>query len=244
LKLSISEIKAVFELGASGLNYFRKRRNPIRSQSDRFLRAFEDHGVARQQITRVLPDEFDIKHEAFSSAEQLVGHLTPELLDWASNYLALDRSWLDGIGDRPHQDLEIYKDTSAYSDWLKQRIELEPNVDRSVYIWATSDLNHSTNSSYYLSIVFEEYFGDLDDTNLCRYWTISNQWSADHKPCINSMLKIINISRSNNVLPIGRVLSKKALHDFEEGNLFAPQVKKQVKAIWYPEDLDNLYSVA
>ena len=73
-----------------------------------------------------------------------------------------------------------------------------------------------------------------DDIEFNRYWSFSNQLPARHKPCVDSMLKVV---RSHGIFTIGRILDHKVLEGFESGQLFAPKAGLCIKSNWYPEDL-------
>ena len=53
----VGEAKGVFDLLTSGWSWLRDRLDPVRVQAQRLIDAFEAHGIARQQIARVLPPE-------------------------------------------------------------------------------------------------------------------------------------------------------------------------------------------
>ena len=121
--------KSIVDLLARGLTWIQDRRDPVRAQAQRMIDAFEAHGIARQQIARVLPPELSITPAALSSADELKDKVTPALLDWAADYLALDRRWLDRIDARPHQRVDGYKNDGVYAGWLRQRLVAAPAVD-------------------------------------------------------------------------------------------------------------------
>ena len=107
--MSIAEVKTIFDLASNGFDRLRSYQDPIRMQATRFLNAFEAHGIARQQIIRLLPDEIEIPPSAFSTVDSIKNHLSPALLDWTSEYLALERNWLDLVGEKPHKNVNGYK---------------------------------------------------------------------------------------------------------------------------------------
>jgi hypothetical protein len=240
---SLGEIKGGFDLLARGWNWFRDRRDPVRVQSQRLIDAFEAHGVARQQIARVLSSELAIPPAAFSSADKLRDKITPALLDWAANYLNLERRWLDGLDAHPHRHVEGYKNEAVYANWLRQRLEREPVVNRRLCIWASSDPNAESGTSGYLSLVYVEEHAWLDNQELSRYWLLSDQWPLDHAPCIVSMLKVVDIARAMGVVVVGRQVPGKTLKGLENGSLFAPQVSARVGKIWYPADIASAITV-
>ena len=123
------------------------------------------------------------------------------------------------------------------SDFFEHRIKVELTVHRTLLIWATSDLNVAIQPDGYLSLVYVEDEIEFNDIEFSRYWSLSNQWPACHQPCVDSMLKTVQIARSHDILTVGRILDRKVLDRFESGQLFAPNADLCVKSIWYPEDL-------
>jgi hypothetical protein len=107
-------------------------------QAARLIRAFEAYGIARQQIVRVLPEQIAIPSSAFSSPEELKRHLSSSLLDWASEYLAISRPWLDAIEAHPCVPIDYYKNEAASAEWFQARKELAPDAYRRLLVWATS----------------------------------------------------------------------------------------------------------
>jgi len=117
-------------------------------------------------------------------------------------------------------------------------------ISTRLLVWASSDLNAKPEPTGYLSIVYVEDGVGIDENVLSRYWTLSDQWPMDHRRCIESMLKVVQIGRSNDILIVGRTVDRKTLGSFENGRLFAPQVNSRARSMWYPEDLMEGISVA
>ncbi|NMM76077.1 hypothetical protein B2J88_18975 [Rhodococcus sp. SRB_17] len=116
-------------------------RDPARLSAQRLIRAFEAHGVARQQIIRLVPTAIaqakpELGMADCSSPEQLKPKLTPALLDWAAGYLNLRRDWLDGREDAPpHMVVDHYKHPARYGPWLQARKREAPEVQRYLSVW-------------------------------------------------------------------------------------------------------------
>ncbi|PLK46969.1 hypothetical protein C0V76_19115 [Uliginosibacterium sp. TH139] len=64
---------------------WQERRDPVRAQAARVIRAFEAHDIARTQIARLLPPEFSLPMTAFANPQSLREKLTPAFLDWVAN---------------------------------------------------------------------------------------------------------------------------------------------------------------
>lgn len=229
--------KSIVELLARGLTWVQERRDPVRAQARRMIDAFEAHGIARQQIARVLPPELAVPPAALSTPDKLKEKVTPALLDWAADYLALNRRWLDGVEARPHRRVDGYKNEGIYAEWLRQRQEVAPVVDRMLFVWTVEDpVSGSTNSGP-VCLVYTEDSAWLDGASLSRYWLLSDQWPIDHSSCVVSMLTVVNIARSLGILVVGRLLPAAILRKMEAGRIFAPQARERIGRLWHPEDM-------
>lgn len=121
----VGEATGLWGVLSKGWDWWRGRRDPARRAAQRLIRAFEAHGVPRQQIIRLVPAAIAQAKPGLgmadcSSPEQLKPKLTPALLDWAAGYLNLRRDWLDGREDvPPHLVVDHYKHPSRYGPWLQ-----------------------------------------------------------------------------------------------------------------------------
>lgn len=131
----VGEATGVFGLLEKAWNLLRDRLDPARAQAKRLIETFEAYGIARQQIPRLLPAELKLPNAAFSTPDKLKDKLTPELLDWTAEHLAISRSWLDHVSKTPHLIVDHYKAPSGYRDWLSKRLEIAPNVHRFLFVW-------------------------------------------------------------------------------------------------------------
>lgn len=241
------EVTSVINLLLRGWHGFRDRLDPAHKQAARLIDAFEAHGIARQQIARLLPTKLDVPSTAFSTPDKLKKELSKAaqgkaardkaVLDWAAGYLALNRPWLDGLDVHPHHRIEGYKDESVYEPWLRRRKGMEPDAHRCLYIWAVAVPRLDFTGSGYLSLVYVESVTGLDGTELSRYWLLSDHWAANHVPCVESMLKVVAIARSLGIMVIGRFVPAGTLRQLEEGRILAPQAAARIGRLWYPEDL-------
>ena len=229
--------KSFVDLLTRGWTWVQARRDPVRAQAKRVIDAFEAHGIARQQISRVLPPELAIPTASLSSADKLKDKVTPALLDWAADYLAMDRRWLDGVDPRPHLRVDGYKNEGIYAEWLRQRLEIAPDADCVLFVWTAADPASGSTSAGPVCLVYAEDSAWLDGGSLRRYWLLSDQWPIDHGPCVSSMLKVVGIARSLGILVVGRLVPAPVLRRLEAGRIFAPQAQSRGGKLWYPEDM-------
>lgn len=229
--------KGIVDLLTRGWTWVRERRDPVRAQAQRMIEAFEAHGIARPQIARVLPPELAVPPAALSTPDKLKDKITPALLDWAADYLALDRRWLDGVEARPHRRVEGYKNEGVYAEWLRQRQAVAPDVDRMLFVWTAEDPVGGSTSGGPVCLVYTEDSAWLDGGSLSRYWLLSDQWPIDHGSCVVSMLKVVDIARSLGILVVGRLVPAPILRKMEAGRSFVPQARERIGRLWHPEDM-------
>lgn len=228
--------KGMVDLLTRGWTWVQERRDPVRAQAQRMIDAFEVHGVARQQIARVLPPGLAVPPAALSTPDKLKDKITPALLDWVADYLALNRRWLDGVEARPHLHVDGYKNEGVYDDWLRKRQAVAPDVDRTLFVWTAED-SASGSTSGPVCLVYSEDSAWLDGGSLSRYWLLSEQWPIDHGPCVASMLEVVGIARSLGIQVVGRLVPAPILRKMDAGRVFAPQAHARSGRLWHPEDL-------
>lgn len=216
--------------------WLRDRMDPARAQAKRLIKTFEAYGIARQQIPRLLPPELKLPNAAFSTPDKLKDKVTPELLDWAAGYLAISRSWLDGIEEMSHLVEDHYKSPEGYREWLTNRLEVAPTVSR--FLAVLKPLGQEIPSGHGpLCLIYEETSAGLDGSEFTRYWLLSDQWSLHHAPCLENLLAVIVVARSLGVRVLGSDIPLHHLQKLEAGQELIPEVMKSRRGQWHPEDL-------
>ena len=207
----VGEAASVVGLLVKGWAWLRDRSDRTGLSASRLIAAFEAHGVARQQIIRLMPrDVLQSKPEVtmadFSSPEKLKLKLSPPFLDWAAEYLNVKRAWLDGLDEHPHHVVDRYKQPAAYRGWLEERRVKAPNANRWIRVWKAKGQPMGPDGAGPLCLVYEETSGGLDGMEFSRYWLLSNEWNLDHSPCVENMVAAITVARSLDILVTGRDL--------------------------------------
>ena len=233
----ISEATGALGLLGKAWGWLCDRLDPARVQAQRLIQAFEAYGVARQQIPRLLPASLTMPNAAFSSPDKLKGHVTPALLDWAAELLAIRRSWLDGVGAQPHLIEDHYKAVAGYRDWLAQRIEQVPLVHRFVHVWKPQGSAIGPDALGPVCLVYEETSDGLDGAEFSRFWRLSDEWPLDHAPCVENMIAVVAIARSLGVLVVGHELALKDLRRLAAGRALIPRLQQRLCSRWYPDEL-------
>lgn len=240
----VGEATSFLGLLGKGLGWLEDRLDPARLSAKRLIAAFEAHGVKRQQIIRLLPPPIlqgkpEFTMADFSSPKKLKGKLTPTLLDWAAQYLNVQRAWLDGLMVRPHVVVDHYKQPATYREWLQSRQTQVPHVFRALSVWKGEGqrLDEGGCGKGPLCLVYEETSDGLDGTELSRYWLLSNEWSLNHSPCVENMVAAVAVAKSLGIVVTGREVPHDKLQRLEAGELLLPEAALLIKPSWHPEDL-------
>jgi hypothetical protein len=233
----VGEATSTLGLLGKAWGWLRDRLDPTRVQAQRLIRAFEAYGIARQQIPRLMPAGLTLPNAAFSSPDKLKAHLTPALLDWAAEHLAIRRSWLDGVGAQPHLFEDHYKAVAGYRDWLTQRIEQVPLVHRFVHVWKPQGPAIGPEAFGPVCLGYEETSDGLDRAEFSRFWRLSDEWPLDHAPCVENMIAVVAIARSLGILVVGHELALDDLRRLTAGKALIPDLQRRRRGRWRPEDL-------
>jgi hypothetical protein len=235
--MSIEGGVALFDLLGKAWGVLRDWRDPTRAQAKRLIESFEAYGIARQQIPRVLPPSLKLPNAAFSAPEKLKEKITPELLDWTSHFLAINRAWLDGVSSQPHLRINAYKQLEHYREFLLECQRARPNVHRTLLVWKTVGVDIGPKAHGPLCLVYQESSEGLDATDRSCYWLLSEGWYWDHPPCISNMVAMVAIAQSLSVTVLGQDIPETLLKHLEAGKKLAAEVARKSQTLWYPEDL-------
>ncbi|MFZ2852611.1 MAG: hypothetical protein WAZ34_00695 [Rhodocyclaceae bacterium] len=230
----LSDAKVVADWLEKLVGWWQGQRDPIRAQASRVLEVFENHGVTRTQISRLLPELFQIPMKNFASADKLKEQLTPALLDWVADFFALNRAWLDGVPVSPHQVVGTYKHPANLGAWLGVRRSDEPFQFR-LLVLKPSAKPIGPESSETIVIALEEHVTFLDDQPICRYFVLDGNGPLDHYPVVRNLLGLCAVADRARCLVKGRVLSKSVCAEIEDGKLLIPAALHKSTGSWEPD---------
>lgn len=215
----------------------RERQQPLYQQASRFIKAFEAHGVSRQQVPRLMPDPIRLPLQKVASPEELSKVVQLEHLDWASQTLALQRDWFDGEGEQPHQIVrEVYKSPAAQHRWLQARTSIRPGYYSALHLVTEAEFADPGQAHGGFVIVYEEAFAELGDKSLSRYWYLSNGSSFRHTPCTIDVLSMLSIGESLGVSSVGHVVPASVIARAESGTLGLLPKSLLDSRRWQPRD--------
>lgn len=232
----LSDAKVLADWLGKLFGWWEVRQDPIRAQAQRVLDVFAAHGVARTQISRLLPEQFAIPMMDFVSADKLSEHLIPALLDWIADYFALNRSWLDGLPVDPHQTIRCYKHPADFAAWLAEHQTGEAFQFRLFVLKPTAKAINP-NSNEIIVIVLEERITYLDDQSVCRYFIFDGNGPLDHYPVIRSLMGLCVVADRVRCQVKGRVVDETTCTAIEDGLLLIPLGLSKARISWEPDGM-------
>jgi hypothetical protein len=153
--------------------------NPAAEVARRFLKLFNDHGVAETQIQQFLPQ---IALDKLHTQEALVGALTNDLLNQAAELFKIRREWLDGVDDRIYEYRSCYKDPQRFFEELasvKEEYDFFPV--RALY--TGRQLDGLDDREQPLALLLVEKLREIGEEEICRYIIFYDSWDWPHPPC-------------------------------------------------------------
>lgn len=241
----VGDASSIFGMLSKGWSWWQSRHDPALRSARSLIRAFEAHGVGRQQIIRLVPTSVaqarpELSMADFSKPEQLKFKLSPALLDWAAEFLNVRRAWLDGKADTsPHHIVNHYQQPALYGPWFADRMVQAPDVDRVLTVVTTHNQPVGPDASGPVFLVYEEIENGLDGEQFSRYWLLSDEWYMYHPPCVENMAAAVSVADSAGVLVIGKQLPLRELVRLQNRETLLPELMGFVRGTWYPTDLVN-----
>jgi len=240
----LSEATGIFGLFGKGWEWLEDRLDPARLSAKRLIAAFNAHGIARQQIIRLLPSRVlqskpEVTMADFSSPKKLKHKLSLPLLDWAAEYLNVKRAWLDGVDEPPHHVVDHYKHPAEYRIWLEERQLKAPDTGRWISVWKAKGQFMGPDSDGPLCLVYNETSVGLDGMEFSRYWLLSNEWNLHHSPCVENMVAATIVARSMSILVTGRDVQLDKLRRVVAGKMLIPDAARYRSGGWHPEDITD-----
>lgn len=215
------------------------RRDPVRAQAARVLRAFEAHGIARTQIARLLPPEFRLPMTAFANPQSLREHLTPAFLDWVAKLFLLNRAWLDCTdGNQPHSPYPhcFYKQPGELHRWLQAQTAGHP-LDFALYVLKTEPGSPHADSSGNFALVLQEFVLGLDEGAIARYRRLSDGAHFEHFPCCIDLLASCAVTDALSIKLRGLIVSRRQLRRLENGTALIAEAMEKPLGFWPPDAL-------
>lgn len=148
----------------------------------RFFQIFQDHGVEKSQISRLMPK---IKLGDLKSNETLLEVLTPEILDQTASLLGVRSEWLEGIDEVIYESLYCYKVPELLFELLAT-LRNHPDFDLTGFplrvLVSNKNLDFRADRDQFLVPVLLEKVADLGDKTIYRYYVFNDGFSWSYGP--------------------------------------------------------------
>lgn len=159
-----------------------KKKQSLDVVAYRFCQIFQDHGVERSQIPRLIPQ---INLGDLKSDEALLAALTPEILDQAARLFGIRIEWLEGVDDEIYEYRSCYKEPELFLDLLtsiKGSSDSEmPRFPLRVLV-SSKQLDSKADREQLLVPVVLEKIADLGDEPIFRYNIFNDGFNWGYEP--------------------------------------------------------------
>lgn len=178
----------------------------------RFLKLFDDHGIAVSQIQSFVPQ---VTLDKLTSLEALLPVLTNDVLNTVATLFGIRRTWLDGIDDRLYDSAGCYQYPARFFEVL-QEIPLDDNLVSLRALYSARQLDKTKHAEQLIALVLTEKIGILGETNIYRYHPLCDIWDWSYDKCriqLKAMVRLIDTP-----VPLYRVKCE-ILHGIYEGTI-------------------------
>lgn len=204
--------------------------NSVNTVAQRYLQAFNDHGVKPAQIPRLMPQ---IKLDDLQSEASLLAVLTPELLDQTARFFRISLKWLEGASDKIYEYQSCYKQPEIFFElfFAIQGRKWIDDIGIPFRVLVTSKkLDGSSDTYQPLVPVLVEKIAQLGDEPIYRYIVFNDGFDWSHSPAriqLKAMARMAYL-HGGTVSPLlvvkpeilERILEREMVpHDYLQGGL-------------------------
>lgn len=171
----------------------------------RFIKIFNYHGVATQQIPRLMPQ---IKLEHLKDLpESLIPALTEDVIIKTVELFKIRRSWLEGLGSRIYEPNFYYKRPMYFfRDVAATDLNSEETFWPIIAFCQTDNFDCHKNKKQNIILVFLEKIADLNGNDIYRY-VISDSWDWTYLKSriqLKAMVRVLHIMKGV-IIPLLKV---------------------------------------
>ena len=150
--------------------------------AQRFLQAFNDHGVQPSQIPRLMPQ---IRLDDLKSEEALLAVLTPAILDQTAKFFGIRSEWLEGVDDKIYEYQSCYKDSAIFFEVLaslQSRTDLNTLSCPLRVLTSTKKLDCTDDNQQLLAPILVEKIAELGEDSIYRYHIFNDGFDWGYRP--------------------------------------------------------------
>ncbi len=207
--------------------------NPARQRALRFVQAFAAHDISSNQIADLDHPCRRLSASQLGDVRELMKVLEPEHLDWASQLLWIDRSWLSSGDGKPHREHDYNTsqlpstDLPSLVEWLEARLAATGRDRCRIRAYSTvhrvpDDLDGA------VTVVYEEDFEPegaggrerLGRERKRRYVVLAHNWVLDDPKGLVNVATIFAAARRVGLFTSSSIVSPSRLRSCEDGKVF------------------------
>ncbi len=179
-------------IGASGAN-------GIERIADRFLQAFEAHGIQPSQIPRFITT---LSFNDLRDRQTLLAALNHRVLKDAADFLGIRLEWLEGVDDQIYPLHYCYKSPERFFV-LFNTLKHGRNDCPVRVVASNKQLDYRRHDEQKLVLVVLEPIAEIgEDENIYRYHIFSDGWDWRHQPCRMDLKAIVKQLLKQQVMTV------------------------------------------
>jgi hypothetical protein len=184
--------------------------------AQRFLKLFEDHGVAVTQIQHFLPQ---LTLDKIQKPEALLSMLTPDMLEQAAQLFKVRRTWLEGVDNQIYDCAFCYQMPGIFFEELAT----VPRTNEYMPVrglFCTGTLDYRNPKSQPIALVLIEKIRELGNTEIFRYRVFHDDWDWNYPNSRIQLKAIVRVMEQLHRGPVPLDLVKPAIvEQVQEGRL-------------------------
>lgn len=198
----------------------KSKANSVNIVAQRFLQAFNDHGVKPAQIPRLMPQ---IKLKNLQSEATLLAVLTPELLDQTAKFFGISLKWFEGASETIYECQSCYQQPEIFFELfcgIHSRKWIDDIGIPFRVLTTSKNLDGSSDHHQPLVPVLVEKIAHLGDEAIYRYIIFNDGFDWGYAPGriqLKAMARLA-FSRRNTVTPL-LVVKPEILEKIHEGQM-------------------------
>lgn len=169
--------------------------------STRLIRLFDNHGIHRNQIPRILGHGLTVAD--VQTDKHLLEKLNEDILTAACELLSARRTWLDGASKQIYPTYDFYKTPEKFRDFINS-ITKDKEYTMQGVLLVPSDAQHGKESL----LLIEETLGYIEGKSYYRYYLCDN-WLFSYWKSRTYLTACISMCWERNIFIYGLYLSGK-----------------------------------
>ena len=245
----IDDLKAILETIQGLLDRrddARRRETPavhVQASVDRFKYLVVAHGLKLAQIPGLVPSSLPIRLSQLKNDESIAEILTPDFLNWVSDFFGIQRTWLEGGSDQVYAPVRsAYKHAGKFVAWLQQAGWWTEELEMIVFTPERS--LREERAAGPMAITMARPLPAFPDSDCRQFLPTVDLWEWGHRPCRASVLELAARVCDHSGIPI-RVyrVSHKTVEQIQRREL-VPNPFALPRCKQHRESLDTAFDLA